>query len=93
MFKVLLSCAMLLAVPAHAVTVDLTVCDKTDVMLGNLYSKGFQRVFIGLAGPYIFSTWGSEDLGWATLVSMQDGTSCVVASGNDFVVSLMGDPV
>lgn len=93
MIKALLSCVVLFATPMQAVTVDLNVCNRTEIMFNDLFSNGFQQTFVGSAGDYVFSTWANNKLGWVTLVSTQDGTSCVVASGNEFVVTPIGEPV
>lgn len=81
--------------PAYAQSQN---CAERDVVAERLTSGyGEQQQSMGLSQGTAVETWANTDTGsWSILVTRPDGVSCLVASGQNFVITgdaPEGDPV
>ena len=63
------------------------ICGPTHEIYDSLAPSQEERIYAGLSGQAFFETWANPSTGtWTTLLTTPDGTSCVMAVGDNFFV-------
>jgi len=61
-------------------------CGPTQEIYDSLAKYHEERIYAGLNGQSFFETWANQSTGtWTILRTTPDGTSCIMAAGDNFL--------